>query len=94
MYQTDRIPFAEALRRAENDSRALERLHAAGNGACGLLPGKRENGTSAAYLFSGCTSLKTVPEDMFRHFEGTTIISEMFLNCTSLESLPVTISTA
>ena len=41
--------------------------------------GVSSDSVSAAYLFSGCTSLKTVPEDMFRHFEGTTIISEMFL---------------
>ena len=45
-------------------------------------------GTSAAYMFQNCTSLKTVPEGLFEDFSGVTTMNQMFENCTSLESLP------
>lgn len=55
------------------------------------FPESVKNGISAAYIFSGCTALKTVPQGLFKDFESVTTISQMFLNCTSLESLPADI---
>lgn len=55
------------------------------------FPESVKKGISSAYIFKNCTSLKTVPEGLFKNFEGVTTILEMFLNCTSLESLPADI---
>ena len=55
------------------------------------FPESVKKGISAAYIFSGCTALKTVPQGLFKDFESVTTISQMFLNCTSLESLPADI---
>lgn len=52
------------------------------------FPENVKTGTTTAYMFQNCSALKNVPEDLFRNFEGTTIISQMFENCTALESLP------
>ena len=53
------------------------------------FPESVSTGTTTAYMFQNCTSLKTVPEGLFDDFSNVTIITQMFQNCTSLESLPV-----
>ena len=55
------------------------------------FPESVSGGTSAAYMFQNCTSLKNVPEGLFDDFSSVTTISQMFQNCTSLESLPACI---
>ena len=69
-----------------------KRLHAARGGACGLLPGKCEKKAYRPLTYSAAVRRsRPFPQGLFKDFESVTTISQMFLNCTSLESLPADI---
>ena len=41
-----------------------------------------------SYMFSGCTSLKSLPDISNWNIDNVTNLSDMFSNCESLQSLP------
>lgn len=54
----------------------------------GILDTFAEYATSANFLFSNCSELESVPEDLFSRFKNLKSISNLFLNCSSLNKVP------